>query len=123
MCWGNQAQCICCAALSARKLKWHSASSNPSFLKMPVLLGLTAPAAPSGCSAGEGNTGGDGPYTQLPGSGESTIQEGMESLFWENSHQRASSEHWSQKAGDQIIEGSGKFPRTLGAGRNISLPA
>lgn len=59
----------------------------------------------------------------LPGSGESMMQEGMEILSWENSDPRASSEHWSQKAEDQIIEGSGKFPRTLGSGRNTSLPA
>lgn len=85
--------------------------------------GLTAPAVSSGCSAGEGNAKGDGAYTQLPGSRESTIREGMEILFWENSDQRANSEHWSQKAEDQIIEGSGKFPRTLGPGRNTSLPA
>ena len=85
--------------------------------------GLTAPAVSSGCSAGEGNAKGDGPYTWLPGSRESTIQEGMEIMFWENSDQTAHSEHWSQKAEDQIIEGSGKFPRTLGPGRNTSLPA
>lgn len=41
-----------------------------------------------------------GASTGLPGSGESTMQEGMEILPW-----RASPEHCSQKAEHQIIEG------------------
>lgn len=85
--------------------------------------GLAAPAVSSGCSAGERNAKGDGPCTWLPGSRESTIWEEIEIPFWENSDQRASSEYWSQKAEDQITEGSGKFPRTLGPGRNTSFPA
>lgn len=116
LCCRNQTQCIYCT----RKLKWDTAIRNPSSLHMPVLSGA---AASPGCSAGKGMLNWAGPCTRLPGSRESTMQEGMEILFWENSDQRASSEHWSQKAEDQIIEGSGKFPRTLGPGRNTSLPA
>lgn len=99
-----------------------------SFILVDVCIvwrveGLTAPAVSSGCSPGERNAIGDGPYTWLPGSRGSMIWEGMEVPFLENSDQRASSEYWSRKAEDQITEGSGKCPRTLGPGRNTSFPA